>query len=358
MNFYDRETDTIFRPLHAPSEGKCYYEESVFEQKSPSCDLSVIVPCYNGEKYLRPLLEQLAAQKTAYRCEVILVDDGSADGTLPLLQQFAENRTGWRVFSQKNGGTASARNAGIRVSRGKYLMFIDSDDSISEGYFEKLIRTAYENDAELAICAYESRIDNGVCVRRAVPENAQDRSVLNGCPWGKVFRRELFAHVLFPQGFWFEDTILAFLVYPRVQHFAATDACTYFYRTSSSNTTRQALKKPKSLDTVYITDLVLKEAKQLLPKDWWESAACRKLLLDQFYVNHRRLMGMPTACRKKLFAMQAAYYQSVMPVRKEKYASGYERALCRGSFQAGEWEVRMYKPRRLLALIHKKLGNG
>ena len=360
MTFYQSAADAVFRTLHPRPAGDCFSAQSIFEAAQPTRALWGTAPCYNGEGYLSRMLDALSAQQTAFRYEVIFVDDGSADGTLDLLQRRAKEHPHWRVLTQPNGGTACARNTGMRVSRGEYLMFVDSDDAISSGYIDGLMTAAAAAHADLAACAYESRTEQGRLLRRAAPAGDADRSILNGCPWGKVFRRTLFEHLLFPEGFWFEDTILPFLVFPHVKTLATTDACTYLYRSSASNTTQSALKKARSLDTVYVTDLVLGRAASLAPDGWLRSADCYDLLVGQFYLNHRRLMGQPPVCRKALFKMQAAYLNAEYPDRTGRVpsTSRYERAMRRGSFLAGECAVRLDKPDKLLALIRQKRSHS
>ena len=360
MRFYSKEADEVFGSLHPRPAGGCTSEESVFLEKDPSLDLSVIVPCYNASATLPGLLTTLAAQQTRFDWEVILVDDGSTDSTPEILRSFAQGRSRFRIVSQKNGGAASARNAGIRTSRGRYLMFVDADDGLSDGYIDALLSAAVEANAGLSACAYESRTESGVLLRRSVPSGDADWGIVNGCPWGKAFRRELFAHVVYPEGYWFEDTVLAFLIYPRVEKLATTSKCTYRYRSSANNTTRSAMGNVRSIDTVYVTDMVLSAAPELVGAEWLKGAACVRLLQDQFYLNHRRLMGQPPACRRQLFGMQAAYMNAEYPGRRAEGCASpvYAYALRHRSFGVAELAVRLDKPLKLLARIRGILFHG
>lgn len=356
MRFYPEAADAVFGRLHPRPAGTCISEASVFLEKNPSLDLSVIIPCYNGEATLPALLTSLAAQQTRFAWEIILVDDGSTDATPEILHGFAAQQRRCRVVSKENGGAASARNAGIRVSRGRYLMFVDADDAISAGYVDGLLSAAAENGADLAACAYESHAERGALLRRAVPSGVADWGIVNGCPWGKAFRRELFAHVLFPEGYWFEDTVLAFLVYPQVKRLATTPKCTYFYRSSPGNTTQRAMRDVRSIDTVYVTDMVLNCVQQWAPATWLAGKACFQLLLEQFYLNHRRLMGLQVDCRRLLFQMQSAYLNGQYPDgRADGCASPlYARALRHRKFWMAELAVRLDKPLKLLARIRQR----
>ncbi len=98
----------------------------------------IIVPVYNVEKYLERCLNSIKNQ-TSNDWEAILVNDGSTDGSLSLMQQLCENDDRFRIIDKKNGGAASARNAGIDAARTKYITFVDADDSIKEHYVEKML---------------------------------------------------------------------------------------------------------------------------------------------------------------------------------------------------------------------------
>lgn len=353
MFFLSTEAEKTLSALHPRPDIRCTLPEDVFEEKVPSLALSVIVPCYNAEGTLPALLNALSGQKTDFPWEAVLVDDGSRDGTLPLLRDFAKNRAHFRVIARQNGGAASARNAGIRASRGQYLMFVDADDAIAPNYIDALMTCAVEGGADMAACGYESRTEKGRLLRQAVPKNEADWSVVNGCPWGKVFRRELFARVCFPEGLWFEDTVLAFLVYPKVTRLRTTADCAYFYRSSGGNATARARRNAKSLDTVYLTEAMLSAS----APDWLSGEAGMRCVADQFYVNQRRLAGLAPQCRTAVFHAQAAYFARAYSGRTVSNAASplYVRALQSGSCPLAELAVRADRPLKLLALLRRLL---
>lgn len=101
--------------------------------------ISVIIPVYNAEKYLRKCVESVIAQ-TYTDWEMILVDDGSNDGSADIIDEYAGKDTRIRTIHQENAGPGVARNAGIRNALGEYIVFLDSDDMVTPDYFEKLSR--------------------------------------------------------------------------------------------------------------------------------------------------------------------------------------------------------------------------
>ena len=106
--------------------------------------VSVIVPVYKAEKYLSKCIDSILSQ-TYKEFELILIDDGSPDGCGKICDGYAEQDRRIKVIHKQNGGVSSARNAGIKESKGKYICFVDSDDYIESDYLELLVRTKEEN---------------------------------------------------------------------------------------------------------------------------------------------------------------------------------------------------------------------
>lgn len=113
-----------------------------------SCKISVIVPVYNVEKYLRNCLESLVNQ-TLKDIEIIVVDDGSTDSSFDIIAEFAKKDSRIKVIKQENLKVGTARNNGIKLASGEYLGFVDSDDYVDENFFEELYKTAKEAGADI-----------------------------------------------------------------------------------------------------------------------------------------------------------------------------------------------------------------
>lgn len=122
---------------------------------------SVVVPCYNSEKYIKRTIRTLddIIRTVSGKVEVIFVDDGSSDSTLHLLKEVCANSSTYRLVSQKNGGVSSARNSGIRVARGKYILFLDSDDEYKRDIFSVLFSVDINED--LVFFGYEKKDRQG-----------------------------------------------------------------------------------------------------------------------------------------------------------------------------------------------------
>lgn len=115
--------------------------------------ISVIVPVYNAERYLKKCVDSILRQ-TLDDIEVILVDDGSTDNSKIILKEYKMKDNRVKVIEQSNSGPSVARNNGIKLASGKYIGFVDSDDYIEKTMYEKLIYIADENNVEIAMCNY------------------------------------------------------------------------------------------------------------------------------------------------------------------------------------------------------------
>ncbi len=113
--------------------------------------VSIIVPVYNAEKYLRACLESLLCQ-TYKSIEIILVDDGSSDGSGEICKEYASNHNNVNYILQDNGGASRARNTGLTAARGEYIGFCDADDTVEADMYEYLVKGMEEHSADIAQC--------------------------------------------------------------------------------------------------------------------------------------------------------------------------------------------------------------
>lgn len=121
--------------------------------------ITVVLSVYNTGKYLHKAMDSLLNQ-TFKDYEIIIVDDGSTDGSSETCDKEAENRQGVRVFHKKNGGLSSARNYGIEHAKGQYIIFPDPDDWVEPDYLEKLIKIRTESNADLSVCGFFDEMGN------------------------------------------------------------------------------------------------------------------------------------------------------------------------------------------------------
>ena len=121
--------------------------------------VSVIVPIFNCDKYLNASMGDVLRQ-THKNIELILVNDGSTDNSAEICKQLAAGDSRVKVINkEKSEGAGPARNSGISVSEGEYMMFLDSDDRIESDMVEKLLLAAVNNNCQVAVCGYETYVD-------------------------------------------------------------------------------------------------------------------------------------------------------------------------------------------------------
>ena len=116
--------------------------------------ISIIIPVYNVEKYLKECLESVINQ-TYTNLEIILVDDGSTDGSGNICDEYKKRDTRIKVIHKENGGVSIARNLGLNYVNGQYIGFIDSDDYVEPEYCEKLLKSIKENNVQCALCKFD-----------------------------------------------------------------------------------------------------------------------------------------------------------------------------------------------------------
>lgn len=213
--------------------------------------ISIIVPIYNVETVLNRCLVSISEQ-TFKDFECILVDDGSTDSSAFIAKLFTTSDIRFRYYSQKNAGQGSARNYGIRQSRGEYLCFVDSDDYIHPQYLELLFNALVTNRADFASCAVERVYDDGRHVNYSLTNqygatiitNIKDYLVsASFAVWNKIFKRCLFDNLSFPENMKFEDFALMPQVYERAQRIVSiSDVLYYYYWRENSTTTTKKIK--------------------------------------------------------------------------------------------------------------------
>lgn len=209
--------------------------------------LSVIVPVYNVEPYLRACVDSILAQ-TFRDFELILVDDGSTDGCPALCDAYEGQDPRVRVIHKENGGLSSARNAGMRSARAELLSFIDSDDFVHPQMFQTLVSPLLVDACiGISMCTYQRCVGEDECDLRmkklSEPEvidavRALEMVYADVVPnitfvaWNKVYRRELFerAGVEYPEGKLYEDGFTTYRLLYEADKAAIVDASLYFYR--------------------------------------------------------------------------------------------------------------------------------
>ena len=162
--------------------------------------LSIIVPVYNTAGYLEQCVNSLLAQTIPENdYEILLVNDGSIDNSLEVMQRFlADNPDVIEIIDTENGGQGRARNLALEVAQGDYIGFADSDDWAAEDMFARLLDAAERENADIAVCNSYSVSDSGQTIMNARPQGTDISAA--GSVWNKIFRRSLIGDIRFPEG--------------------------------------------------------------------------------------------------------------------------------------------------------------
>lgn len=229
--------------------------------------ISIIVPVYNTEKYLRRCMDALVNQ-TYPNIEILAIDDGSTDDSPNILKEYLHAYPDKvRVITKKNGGQASARNIGIRKATGDYVGFADSDDYVDTAMFEKMFRLAREKDADMVECSFhyieeKESTQKELKPRGRVREYSSQKDMLidpQVSPWNKLYRKSILLEnrVFFPEGLIYEDTSFYIKSIPYLKRTAYLEEplVYYFLRQGS---TMNANKSRKVGDIFFVLEDILK----------------------------------------------------------------------------------------------------
>ncbi|SCY42657.1 glycosyltransferase family 2 protein [Butyrivibrio sp. INlla14] len=210
--------------------------------------VSVIVPVYNTEEYLEECLDSILEQ-TYKNLEVILVNDGSTDNSSLICSLYEERDSRVCVINKENGGLSSARNAGIRKANGEYLVFVDSDDIVAPFFVEAMVSSIQLYDCDISCCESVKFIEDGsnkarkcwsefgindvngtiYTKERAIKDNLYEKIRITEIPY-KVYRRQVFKDIFFPEGIIYEDLAVTFRLFMNANQIVVLNKKLYGYR--------------------------------------------------------------------------------------------------------------------------------
>ncbi len=190
--------------------------------------ISVIIPVYNAEKYLNDCIESVLKQ-TYKNLEIFLVDDGSPDRSGEICDEYAKKDGRIHVIHKENGGVSSARNCVLKLIKGEYVGFIDSDDFIEENMYEVMFSNLQSEDADIAVCGFVKNFNNGDKQydnefhtkeifegKNLLDEFLTDEKIgSHSC--NKLFKTELFQGIIYPMGRVYEDIAIMHEIFCRAQ---------------------------------------------------------------------------------------------------------------------------------------------
>ena len=228
--------------------------------------ISVIVPVYNVEEYLEECLDSIKNQ-TFTDIEVLLVNDGSTDGSKEICEKYCEKDRRFKLINQENQGQSVARNRGLRASTGEFITFVDSDDIIKDDMLEQLLKNMTSQDIDIVECWYtnekeELEIPSPQNIPIVFQGDAKEAlvslcrdNIVRLNPVAKLFRREVILNFPFLEGFIYEDVYGGIGILKYIRKMVKINYTGYYYRVRSGSTMNREFSS-KNLDLFTICDKI------------------------------------------------------------------------------------------------------
>ena len=237
--------------------------------------ISVIVPVYNAEEYLEECLESIKNQ-TYTNIEVILINDGSTDGSKEICEKYCEKDNRFKLVNQENQGQSVARNLGVAESVGEFIMFVDSDDVINKNVLEVLL-PYMKTEVDIVECRMTRKKEEVYLNKpfKIVFEGNAKEAILNCiaikevkfCPVTKLYRREIVEKVSFLEGFIYEDVYTGINYLRYIRKMVVIDYIGYYYRVHPNSTMTKSFNE-KDLDIFFVGNKLIdsfKDDENMLP---------------------------------------------------------------------------------------------
>lgn len=283
--------------------------------------VSVLIPAYNVGDHIHTTLKSVTSQ-TYKNTEIIIIDDGSTDGTPKSCAAWAAKDARIRIIRTNNYGSSAARNTGLRYARGEFVTFVDADDCLSASFISTMLNHLIETHADIAMCRHtsiESKPPNHdgshdhqlLDAREALLRITYERQQWE--VWGKLYRRETWKDVTFPEGLIHQDLAVIPRVFARATAVVDVTDALYYYRTRHGSIMDTVRRSGPSLDLLAILESNIHHAKRyaLTPREY-------NMLLAA-YATHasKQLEGMNLSESKRHSEFLGAYKRFAARHRKE-----------------------------------------
>ena len=325
--------------VHPDIGSSCIRHKPLIISSNPKWDLDVIVPVYKAERFIRPCLDSILSQKTNYNYRIICVDDGSPDQCGRILDEEYANRPNVLIIHQENRGHSGARNRALDELDSRYLTFVDSDDKLpSENVFETMLNYGFRMNCDLVGGGYDRIDEESVVISISRHMQGAETSVSGhtGFPWGKLIRSKLFSDIQFPEGYWFEDSLMRQIVFERVDKSWYFNKSVYQYRFNRQSITHTHQGNPKAIDTLYVTLSLWQDRKILgFPDD----EAYQEYLLHMARLIRTRVSGLGESVKRDIFIVFCAWYSSIFRELEPKRNKLLHMALVSGNY--GRYKVNL-----------------
>ncbi|MFA1820245.1 glycosyltransferase [Virgibacillus oceani] len=202
-------------------------------------DISIIVPVYNSSPYISKCIDSILAQ-TFRKFELILVNDGSADQSGHICEQYAQQDGRIKIVHKENGGVSSARNAGINIASGEFITFVDADDWIYKDMYSKLYNLCKETNSDISICSIYREINGKVIdtKREALIKEMDNTEAMKQlftgkyfrfAVWAKLYKKCCFKNIRYPEDRRLDDLPTTYKIFSNANKVVYTTYAGYIY---------------------------------------------------------------------------------------------------------------------------------
>ncbi|MGO5163489.1 glycosyltransferase family 2 protein [Fusicatenibacter saccharivorans] len=277
--------------------------------------ISIIIPAYNIKEYLGKCLDSVCAQ-SYHNLEIIVVDDGSTDGTAEFIDQYALRDIRIKPIHKSNGGVTSARLAGVSVATGVFIGFVDGDDYVEPDMYRRLYDNAIQYQADIAHCGYQMVFPNGrvdyyynsgkikVQDKETGIKDLLEGVVVEPGLWNKLYRKSLF-HVLMDSDKMRcdikinEDLLMNFYLFREAKRAVFEDVCLYHYLLRKNSAATSTVNINKLRDPIKVTKIILDETKSEIDlHNIMEERLIRQLINLETFKGNKDQTILVRECRK------------------------------------------------------------
>ena len=342
------------------------------------CKISIVMPVYNVERYLRMCLDSILNQ-TFKDFEIIIVNDGSTDGSLSILKEYEQNYKDLiQVYTTENKGVSHARNYGIERAKGEYLLFVDSDDFLEPDMCEKLYEKASRDNNDIVICkyfdAYVNEETGKITKKRSKAYNIAigrnfdihdtkfELTHISPFPWDKLYRRTLFDHYKFPENMRFEDLAVIFPIVCTTNSIGVIEDRLYNYRRGSAGSFLSSFSEG-TLDIVKALKMVVESVKKQGQFEMFYEEI-EYICIRHFLIRYNALFDVKTkgklAIKKQMINESLDFLEAEFPNWREnrylKYTASRASKAKMKKYTSREKMLRVAVTREYLPVICVKIG--
>lgn len=304
--------------------------------------VSLIIPVYNVEKYLDKCLGSVEKQ-TFKDFEAVIVNDGSTDNSLEIIEKYTQRNDNFICFSTENNGLGGARNFGLSKAAGEYVVFLDSDDYISPDCLEKLYRAITDNESDIAVCNIYDVKEDGTVISTSKTNLCNVTTSLfeshqilfnRPCAWAKMYRKSLFDGFSYVSREWYEDIRLTPKLFLKANKITYIDDYLFFYVQRAGSIMNNSNAK-RNLEIINAFDDLISYFKESGAYETYQSE------LEYLVVEHIAVSGLTRVVLSKDKNKKAVLK------KMEEYISGFE------NLYSNKYIGNLDKNKRLILFFNK-----